>query len=285
MWFSRSIKTRLRDALILAVYLSGLSKLRRSYLQRRNTYLIRVLCFHRVNALDAFGEKMRLLKEKFNIVALRDIFDADKLLRSRTNIAITFDDGFVDLIDSVLPILRELHIPATVFLPSGCIGLSSEEAKHFYRECMHVEVDRALTRREVGELAQEPLIEIGSHSRTHRDLGCLKDEQALREETVGSRRDLEEISGSSVISFAYPFGDVFNYSPAAIEVLRQENFSSAFTIVPGFNYVSSDRYQLHRDSLPPDMSNLLFYAWLDGSYDVVKAWVNRRKISQYRRSS
>ena len=271
-----TIKHALRNALVLAGYLSGWSTLRRRYLRRKKYYLTRVVCFHRVHSPVNFTHKLQLLQEEYNVVALRDIFDPAKLLDTKTNVAITFDDGFVDQVEVGLPILRELGIPATFFLPSGSIGLQGNEATRFYQERVGIPCERALSPAEVTELAREPLVEIGAHSRSHADLGLMEYEAPLVDEVTGARRDLEAMTGTSVIRFAYPFGGAVNYSRDTIRALKETGFEAAFTIVPGFNSPDSDPYQLHRDSLDPSMSDLLFRAWMDGAYDVAKAWYDRR---------
>jgi peptidoglycan/xylan/chitin deacetylase (PgdA/CDA1 family) len=48
-------------------------------------------------------------------------------------------------------------------------------------------------------------VDIGSHTHTHRRLTNLSD-AALREETTGSRKTLEDILGHRVRFFSFPFG-------------------------------------------------------------------------------
>ena len=35
---------------------------------------------------------------------------------------VTFDDGYVGVYEQALPVLRELHIPAVVYVPTGYVG-------------------------------------------------------------------------------------------------------------------------------------------------------------------
>jgi len=270
-------KRVLRNTLVVGGYVGFLSTLRRLHLQRQKRYLTRVVCFHRVGSTEDFIHKIGLLRREYNLIPLREMFDTTKLSDRKTNIAITFDDGLPDELEKALPILRELGVSATIFLPSGCIGLPGEQARRFYQERVGMLCGRAFSTKEVAKLAKHPLIEIGAHGRTHADLGSLASEDSLWEEIAGAKKDLEEITGRPVTSFAYPFGDVMNCSPKATCILEQAGFKAAFTIVPGFNYLDSDRYRLHRDSLDVTMGNVLFRAWLDGAYDVVKSWLNKGK--------
>src|SRR5262245_24852483 len=69
-------------------------------------------------------------------------------------------------------------------------------------------------------------IEIGAHTRSHRDLRRLSTPEA-RDEIAGSRAEIEDRLGRSVESFAYPFGYA---SSNVIEIVRKE-FRAACTTV------------------------------------------------------
>jgi peptidoglycan/xylan/chitin deacetylase (PgdA/CDA1 family) len=72
--------------------------------------------------------------------------------------------------------------------------------------------------------------EIGSHSRSHRDLREL-DPAVQREEIVVAREVLQEQIGVPVNSFAYPFGSINN---AAVDYVKFAGYTSAM----GLGYTS-----------------------------------------------
>ncbi len=91
------------------------------------------LLYHRVNELerdinllavsaDNFYEHMRWLKENYQIVR----FEEDWNQLDGEAVCITFDDGYADNFTKALPILKELKIPATVFMSTGNIGKKRE---------------------------------------------------------------------------------------------------------------------------------------------------------------
>jgi peptidoglycan/xylan/chitin deacetylase (PgdA/CDA1 family) len=241
--------------------------------------LSRVVCFHRIERenLKAFREKLVTLKLKYNIVGLREIFNEPLLSRVKTNIAITFDDGFRELSDWVIEVLRELEVPAAVFLPSGFVNLGEEDACRFSSERIGIPVAGCLTAEEVRELSNESMVTIGGHTRSHADVGCIENIDTLKSEIIGCKKDLEEITGCVVTEFAYPYGCSEHFSDSTMFVLKEGGFRMAFTIIPGFNFLGSDRFRLHRDCLDSGMGVLLFKAWLDGGYDVVKGLIEKRK--------
>ncbi len=70
-----------------------------------------------------FRWQMELLAECFNVMPLHDALHAlgTQSMPPRT-VCITFDDGYRSTHDLALPILKELNLPATVFVTSGYIG-------------------------------------------------------------------------------------------------------------------------------------------------------------------
>lgn len=69
-----------------------------------------------------FRWQMELLAECFNVLPLHDAVDALTTgdLPPRA-VCITFDDGYRSTHDLALPVLRELRLPATVFVTTGCM--------------------------------------------------------------------------------------------------------------------------------------------------------------------
>lgn len=70
--------------------------------------------------ISTFRWQMELLAECFNVLPLYDatLALANERMPPRA-VAITFDDGYRSVLDFAVPILRELGLPATVFVASG----------------------------------------------------------------------------------------------------------------------------------------------------------------------
>jgi peptidoglycan/xylan/chitin deacetylase (PgdA/CDA1 family) len=114
-------------------------------------------------------------------------------------VGLTFDDGYAGIAEHAVPLLASRGFTATVFVPSDYVGRGADwDTGLLGRRFRHL--DAAALR----DLVVAGF-EIGSHSATHRDLRSL-DDDALRRETAGSRRALEDLAGAPVRSFAYPFG-------------------------------------------------------------------------------
>jgi peptidoglycan/xylan/chitin deacetylase (PgdA/CDA1 family) len=157
-----------------------------------------------------------LLEAGFEFVTVRDF-----VARTRGNgaepglIAITFDDGLENLRTIALPLMRELDVTATVYLPTGLIGQA-------YPWAQPEAGLRIMDESGIRELA-EAGIEIGAHTVNHPDLSRCTYEESLRE-MVDSREQLERLLDSSVTTFAYPFA---RYSADAERAARDAGFAAA----------------------------------------------------------
>ena len=132
-------------------------------------------------------------------------------------VALSFDDGMSDNHAVVLPILRELGIPATVYVTTGLIG----QRNPWFSPGSEA---RMMTVDELRELDAAG-IELGAHTVHHADLSQLGEDDCLRE-MVESRERLQEIVGTPVRTFAYPY---CRYGPVALEAAAKAAFEAAVT--------------------------------------------------------
>jgi peptidoglycan/xylan/chitin deacetylase (PgdA/CDA1 family) len=133
--------------------------------------------------------------------------------------ALTFDDGTLDHLTNLAPLLAELGVPGTVYVCPGLFGDPypwSDAAARI----------RFMTADEVVELSTHPLVEIGSHTTDHTVLGTASAEEAHRV-MAGSKERLEQLLGAPVSSFCYPAGA---YAPSHVELVRAAGFSVARTV-------------------------------------------------------
>lgn len=99
----------------------------------RGAAVLQILMYHRVSdrrdpflpAMTArvFRTHMETLRSEFTVVSLREGVEGLRAGELAQNaVAITFDDGYRDNCTDALPVLRELGLPATVFIATGVIG-------------------------------------------------------------------------------------------------------------------------------------------------------------------
>lgn len=272
-------KRVLRDLVILFFYLIGLSALRRLILQKKYGPLTRIICFHRVwdNERERFRKRMSWIKKNYNIIHLYDFFQGN-LSTEKINVAITFDDGFKNWITNAVPILKELNIPATFFINSSFVGLSDKESLEFCKNVLKLKPENGLSWEDI-RLMNKDNFELGGHTKNHVNLGHTKNCIYMDEEIKEDKKKIEKQINQEIKYFAYPFGSISDISSNAVKIIKDVGYQSSFTIIPGFNIKSTNRYMLYRDSLDVSLSKFVFKAWLNGSYDIFKNMMNRVKIN------
>jgi peptidoglycan/xylan/chitin deacetylase (PgdA/CDA1 family) len=104
---------------------------------------------------------------------------------------------------------------------------------------------RILSADEVLKISEGGLVEVGSHTHTHPQLSGLSKE-AQREEMLHSKLSLEELTGTAVTSFAYPYGWHGDYTPESVLLARESGFTSGCTTIAGAVNRNMDEFQLPR---------------------------------------
>jgi peptidoglycan/xylan/chitin deacetylase (PgdA/CDA1 family) len=152
------------------------------------------------------------------------------------NVFLTFDDGFRDVFEHALPILREHGFRAMLFLVADLIGKTNE-----WQQRAGDVVEPLMDEAQIREWLAAGH-EIGSHTRTHPHLTRLPPEEA-REEIVASKKKLEDRFGVAVEHFCYPYGD---WNPAVRDLVAAAGYRSACTTEPGVNWDEGSALALRR---------------------------------------
>lgn len=194
---------------------------------------VAILCYHSVSesehptavrpsALEAHLSFLERMGHSF--VSLEDIahWQDGGTDIPRKAVALTFDDGYADFETAVVPLLKKFNAPGTVFV----IG-DTDEAQY------RVDSEPFMTTEALARVAEEPLVEVGYHSRTHPNLDSLAEYQLGPEVTPppGTR------------FFAYPGG---HHSHDAVRAVERAGYAAAYTIRPTLVEKWSDRYLMPR---------------------------------------
>ncbi len=155
-----------------------------------------------------FRRQLEWLTDAYEVVDLPAVREPGE----RKRVALTFDDALESFDETVLPLLREYSVPATVFVIGGSLGDDPTVTELRGEPLMTAERLRAV--------ADDPLVTVGSHTTNHVPLTELDDESALRAEITGGAERIEAELGVSVDRFSYPF---YDWSPAVHDVVREEH--------------------------------------------------------------
>lgn len=222
--------------------------------QRRNLVSAApILMYHQVVASEAddidihavtaarFAEQMQwLVAHGYQGVAVEELFaDGEPAVAGgpRRPIAITFDDGYLDLCSTAFPILADYGFRATVFLVASRVGAANDWDKPpapAGAPLLGWEQARAMTAHG---------FRFGSHTLTHPDLTSLPAEQAMAQ-IYASRQTIEERLQQAVDSFAYPYS---LWSAPLVQMVASSGYRLACTYVPGHvGGAGAQKYLLQR---------------------------------------
>ncbi len=197
--------------------------------------------------VDAFEQQLTTLVDRgYRGATARDLLahpnEADLL-------HVTFDDAFAS-ITQAMPILRRLDIPCTIFV---CTDLATDGSVLSIPELgarSRNDELRTLNWKQLAELVDTGLVEVGSHTKSHAHLPRLSD-QGLREEVAGSKAAIEENLGRQARYLAYPFGEEDGRVRREVE---RQGYLAAFG-APGRS-LRMDRFRLPRTGFWRDDSTL-----------------------------
>lgn len=289
----------------------GIKTARKSiqWLQSRFKPHVLILGYHRVadDPDDPYGicvspahfeEQMAVLQTKARISRMEDLvhgIQSGKL--PERAVAITFDDGYADLLQTVRPVLEKFQIPCTIFIVTGSLGQEywwdeiarlnaggkftaddlqetnyqkllalplAERQRRLNRlrdrqapELNTRSASRAMTLNELQELGNCPLIEIGAHGVNHLSLGRLPGTEQ-KDELLESKEFLERNLGKAVSGFSYPNG---SFAELTKKLALECGYAYACQSRPGPVFANSDLYQLPRFWIP-DWDGETFERWL-----------------------
>lgn len=174
-------------------------------------------------------------------------------------VGVTFDDGFVSVKDNAAPELAKRRIPWTMFVPSGCLGKKPEWLRQAHPAAQN---DRVMTPDELRSLAKDPLVTIGSHTVRHANLLEIGPERA-QEELCRSKADLEQVLGTTVDQFSYPFGA---RNAALDQEAGKAGYRLLFSSDPSPAFQIKNQFVCGRFSVDPDMPLLEFRVKVLGAY-------------------
>lgn len=153
-----------------------------------------------------------LLERGFRILSVGSVLD---LIEGREEIplrtaVLTFDDGFRGVYQHAWPILRELGVPATVFLATAFMGSGQpfpfDRWGRRFAGATPSEAWRPLTWEDCKAMAEDGAIEFGTHTHTHTDMR--DDPGRFSNDLKESLAVIEERLGISTSILSFPFGNV-----------------------------------------------------------------------------
>ena len=170
---------------------------------------------------------------------------------------LTFDDGYQDNHDNLLPLLEKHDMKATVYVLANR-ELNKNEWDIPKGEPAAPLMDDRMIRTCHGS----GRIEIGSHGLNHLHLPELNSAE-LEQEVANSKAILEDLTGDTIHSFAYPYGD---YSDREATQVADAGYDFGIGTVNGPLAMSEDRFRIRRINMFSNTSKVAFWKKTSGFY-------------------
>jgi peptidoglycan/xylan/chitin deacetylase (PgdA/CDA1 family) len=240
---------------------------------------LRILYYHRVSderdplavTSDAFRRQMDALAASGQRVV--DLYEIDdlSLAPGEAAIALTFDDGYRDVLDNGLPVLREHGFASTVFVVPGAIAGST--AFSWYGAGA---MPAVAGWDELRDAERAGLVRFEPHTMTHPVLTTIPLEDARRE-IAESKTAVEHELGRPARIFCYPGG---YYSPREVGLVRECGYRAAVTCEFGANAAPFAHNELRRTIVERSDPLWLFRARLAGATDAPPPGRRTRRVER-----
>ncbi len=166
--------------------------------RRRGPGDLVILLYHRVGAggreidlpLDRFERQLGHLVEHAEAPTLDEWITDPR----RGGVVLTFDDGYRDFHEHVVPLLVRYNVRALLYLATGLVE----------GESMTPPSEEAVTWAQLAEAASTGLVTVGAHTHHHADLSRATERQA-DEEMRRAKELIEDRLGTPCRHFAYPW--------------------------------------------------------------------------------
>lgn len=224
---------------------------------------VTVLLYHRVSddarddltvGVEQFERQMTLLRQHCEVLSLDEVLGASRVEgRGRPQVAVTFDDGYLDNFTHAAPILERNGVPAAFFVTTGLIGTQGRFPHDVRRGNAPIPLmtwDHLRAMRDAG-------FAVGSHTVSHID--CVAEtEERVQRELAESRDALAAELGVRGPVLAYPYGGRHQMNAERLELVRQAGYSGCLSAYGGSNVGGVDRFDVRRRGVHWEFSDSAF---------------------------
>jgi len=223
-----------------------------------------ILIYHAVGngpwaiSADNFKKQIQWLDQNYKIVPLAQLLES-AIHEDDIQVALTFDDGYACLYDTVLPILQAKNAVATVYINTGWMGDKAHKSSN--PNLGHYPDEKFLTWDEVKKFSGYGW-EIGSHGVDHIDLTKWP-ENIIYQEVVKSKVIIEDKLSKPCTHFAYTFG---KHNRLLRENVKKAGYGYAaaahhiqFSVK--MNKLALPRLNIERDYSLEDFKNIIRGKW------------------------
>lgn len=270
-----AIRLRIQDEYGLQGIVSGLESIYQDAVVETLRREMPVIMYHRFIEQDSekgvhgtwlpvamFEKHLKLMKwlgyESLTFRELADKGFIHRLQYGKKYLMITVDDGYRDNLTRMLPLLEKYGYKAVVYIVTG-----EDHNRWDVEHPTHPDTPVALMNGdEIKALVASGHVEIGGHTLTHPRLSRLAPEAQAHEIRANKER-LEQLLGHSLLSFAYPYGDL---NDDAKTQASAAGYRYAVATNSGPRAMHQDPFQIRRIAIFPRTDAFGLWRKIRGNY-------------------
>ena len=239
---------------------------------------LRVLVYHHVEKKDfnKLYNQLKILSKSWKFITptqFENHLNKKSILKGR-NLLVTFDDGFKSNFFVEKKILNRFKIKAIFFIPSDFIKFSSvKKSQNFINENIldHIKPSDFKKLKNMSVKDLKILIKkghcIGCHTKTHANLGLIKNSFQLKKEIIESAKKLEKLLKINLKHFAFSYGNYKSMNKKSLKIAFKK-YSFVYSCLRGNNFYNYKNKIIKRDTVYLDSSNDLLKIFLSGFIDL-----------------
>lgn len=249
-----------------------------------------ILMYHRISeavpgysfpTLNVTPQRFReqlsgLIQRGYEPWPLRRVLQAqsDNTSIPRNAFVVTFDDGYGNNYTQAWPILKELNVPATIFLTTAYLDTKVPFPFEVWSAAWDTRVPhdswRPLSIEECREMLDSGLIDLGVHTHTHGDFS--NQPEMLFDDLSKSIETAKLLFGLDDFTFAFPFGKRHrgHAGPQMAEAARRAKVLCSLTTESELVISGSDPFDWGRYTVCQGDSALTISAKLNGWHDMMR---------------
>lgn len=200
------------------------------------------------NDLADFTQQLHYLKDEgyhfLTLAAVKAFYRGEKTLPKKA-VLLTFDDCYQSQLKYAYPLLKELDIPAVMFVPTGWVFTEKVSYQENY--------SRVVSFAELKEMSD--VFTYANHTDHFHQRQGREKSRLMWENTPDVTADLKACNHYELITakdvFAYPFG---LYDESNVQLLKSLGFQLAFTTLTGMNTATTNPLELKRNVVPAGLT-------------------------------
>jgi peptidoglycan/xylan/chitin deacetylase (PgdA/CDA1 family) len=176
---------------------------------------------------------------------IKRLKEKSKTLYFEKILAVTFDDAYASIFETVEGALNHVSYPVTVFVPTGLVGDMNR-----WDHSKDSKPEKIMNWQQIRKLSSMGM-EIGSHTCTHPHLLKIDKSSQITEvsESIIELRSNIPDYHNNKIAFSYPFGE---YDGAIMKMVIHAGYVGALANFRGNIRPTTDPYQIPRFTVPAD---------------------------------